>query len=66
KFEKSGAQFLVTTEKDRVRLPDEFIEEVPLAELALSSSWGDKAIVDIPRLRSLLKRKRQLSAAAAR
>lgn len=62
-FEKSGAQFIVTTEKDRVRLPEDFIDEVPLAELALSTSWDGMEIMDIPSLRSLLKSKLRKSAA---
>lgn len=67
-FEKSGAQFLVTTEKDRVRLPEDFIDKVPLAELALSTTWDESKgeIIDIPRLRSLLKRKRRPVLGAAK
>jgi tetraacyldisaccharide 4'-kinase len=67
-FRKSGARFLVTTEKDRVRLPEDFIDQVPLAELVLTANWGSdcdgKSIADLPRLRSILKRKRTLSGAA--
>lgn len=72
-FKKSGAQFLVTTEKDRVRLPEDFIDQVPLAELALSTSWGSNnesagnEIIDIPKLRSMLKgKKHALAVGAAR
>jgi tetraacyldisaccharide 4'-kinase len=66
-FKASGAQYLVTTEKDRVRLPEDFIEQVPLAELIQTTSWGcddlegEYALVDIPRLRSILRRKRVLA-----
>lgn len=67
-FKKSEAQFLVTTEKDRVRLPEYFIDQVPLAELALSTTWGNgdsgNEIIDIPKLRSMLKRKRALVGAS--
>ncbi len=59
-FKNSGAEFLVTTQKDRVRLPDDFIDQVPLAELALSTVWENMEITDIPTLRNMLKRKRAL------
>lgn len=58
-FEKSGAQYIVTTEKDRVRLPADFIDRVPLAELALSVSWGGKEIIELPALRAIIKKRRE-------
>jgi tetraacyldisaccharide 4'-kinase len=61
-FKKSDAQFIVTTEKDRVRLPEDFIDQVPLAELALSTSWDGQKITDIPRLKVFLRKKRQATA----
>ena len=57
-FEESGAEFLVTTEKDRVRLPAEFIDRVPLAELALSTEWGNGQDDDMGELRRILKKVR--------
>lgn len=57
-FKKSEAQFIVTTQKDRVRLPEDFIDQVPLAELALSTCWDGTKITDIPRLKVFLKKRR--------
>jgi len=72
RFRESEAQLLVTTEKDCVRLPEEFIDQVPLAVLALATNWsgnnesGAVEITDIPELRNMLKRKRALVAGAAK
>ncbi len=68
-FEESGAQFLVTTAKDRVRLPEEFIDKVPLAELSLSTSWSGVELTDLQELRAILKKMKnssKLPAGAAR
>ncbi len=65
-FKQSEAQLLVTTQKDRVRLPEEFFDQVPLAELALSTSWDSKKIIDIPELKGMLYKKRELLAGVSR
>lgn len=64
-FEKSAAQYLVTTEKDRVRLSEEFIDRVPLAELAIATSWDGKELIDLPEVRRILKKLRNPVAAGA-
>ena len=58
-FKTSEAQYLVTTEKDRVRLPEDFIEQVPILELSLSTEWAGHAPIDLPGIKILLKRSRK-------
>lgn len=58
-FKKSEAQYLVTTEKDRVRLPEDFIEQVPLLELALTTNWLGHAPVDLPGIKMLASKRSQ-------
>lgn len=43
RFLESGAELIVTTEKDRVRLPQDFFSEVPIAELLLECRWRSEA-----------------------
>lgn len=38
-FAQSEAEIIVTTQKDRVRLPAELFSELPMAELILECSW---------------------------
>ncbi|MBX9570965.1 MAG: tetraacyldisaccharide 4'-kinase [Candidatus Obscuribacterales bacterium] len=56
-FKKSEAQYLVTTEKDRVRLPEDFIEQVPLLELSLTTEWLGHAPVDLPGVKMLTRKR---------
>lgn len=62
-FKKSEAEYLVTTEKDRVRLPEEFIEQVPLLELALSTEWQGHSPVDLPGLKMLTRKRANMTKA---
>lgn len=55
-YKETGAQYLVTTEKDRVRLPEEFIDQVPILELSLETSWSGHAPIDMPKMKPFLKR----------
>lgn len=43
KFRESGAQFIITTEKDAVRLPAEFCQSLPLLTFSISVQWHSAA-----------------------
>ena len=60
-FKKSEAEYLVTTEKDRVRLPEEFIEQVPLLELALSTQWLGHSPMDMPGVKMLARKRNPIA-----
>ena len=42
RFYQSGAELLITTEKDAVRLPEDFINSLPVAQMRLETIWGDE------------------------